>query len=186
MLVAAHHAGRLQFFGDLTTARQQGCFQGLSEATARDRLGGLRQGAVRRAPPSVALSVALHPPHRDLQSPPRIRRPERRRLPVQGLSHRGPRPLQNHDAGDRRNANNGNYGFPDFLFCEPHVRNRGAQLVLIFEAAAALGRFARLGSSRMATRFTFFTCHPACLEPRLCAAYSWPSTGATCGGSLPR
>src|SRR5712672_1520336 len=65
-------------------------------------------------------------------------------------------------------------------------RNRAAQLVLIFEAAAALGRFARLGSSRMATRFTFFTSDPACLEPRLCEAYSWPSTGATCGGSLPR
>jgi Putative transposase. len=31
------------------TARRQGCVQGLSGATARDRLGGLRQGAVRRA-----------------------------------------------------------------------------------------------------------------------------------------
>src|SRR5260370_19148657 len=38
----------------------------------------------------------------------------------------------------------------------------------------------------MTTRFTFFTSDPACLEPRLCAAYSWPSTGATCGGALPR
>src|SRR5260370_32861353 len=65
-------------------------------------------------------------------------------------------------------------------------RTRGAELALIFEAAAALGRFARLGSSRMVTRFTFFTSDPACLEPRLCAAYSWPSTGATCGGALPR
>jgi len=40
-------------------ARRQGCVQGLSEAVARDRLGGLRQGAVRRAQASVALSVAL-------------------------------------------------------------------------------------------------------------------------------
>src|ERR1700722_7918516 len=72
-----------------------------------------------------------------------------------------------------------------FYFASP-CRNRGVQLALIFEAAEALGRFARLGSSRMATCFTFFTADPACLEPWLCAAYSWPSTGATCGGSLPR
>jgi hypothetical protein len=65
-------------------------------------------------------------------------------------------------------------------------QNLGAQPVLILEVAAALGRFARFGSSRMATRFTFFTCDPACLEPRLWAAYSRPSTGATCGGSQPR
>src|SRR6266404_2196190 len=42
-------------------ACRQGCIQGLSGATARDRLGGLRQGAVRRAQAGVALSVALHP-----------------------------------------------------------------------------------------------------------------------------
>src|ERR1035437_10592452 len=72
---------------------------------------------------------------------------------------------------------------PGFFILRASYRNRGAQLVLIFEAAAALGRFARLGSSRMATRFTFFTSDPACLEPRVCAAYSWPSTGATCGGA---
>jgi hypothetical protein len=76
--------------------------------------------------------------------------------------------------------------FPGFFILRASYRNRGAQLVLIFEAAAALGCFARLGSSRMAARFTFFTSDTACLEPRLCAAYSWPSTGATCGGSLPR
>jgi hypothetical protein len=72
-------------------------------------------------------------------------------------------------------------GFLDF---ESHIGS--AQLVLIFEVAAALERFARFGLSRMATRFTFFRSDPACFEPRLCAAYSWPSTGATCGGSLPR
>src|ERR1039457_5640502 len=73
-----------------------------------------------------------------------------------------------------------------FFILRASYRNRGAQLVFIFEAAAVLGCFARLGSSRIATRFTFFTSNPAYLEPRLCAAYSWPSTGATCGGSLPR
>src|SRR5258708_4393445 len=83
------------------TARRQGCIQGLSQAIARDRLGGLRQGAVRRAQASVALSVALHPPNRDLQSPAGVRGRERRRLQVQGLSDRRARPLHDHDAGDR-------------------------------------------------------------------------------------
>src|SRR5712664_2280235 len=84
------------------TARRQGCIQGLSQAIARDRLGGLRQGAVRRAQASVALSVALHPPNRDLQSPAGGRRRERRRLQVQGLSDRGAWPVSDDDAGDRR------------------------------------------------------------------------------------
>jgi Putative transposase len=41
-------------------ARRQGCIRGQSGATAQDQLGGLRQGAVRRAQAGVALSVALH------------------------------------------------------------------------------------------------------------------------------
>src|SRR5208282_1207712 len=84
------------------TARRQGCVQGLSEATAPDRLGGLCQGAVRRAQAGVALFIALHPPHRDLQSPAAVRRPERRHLQIQGLSDRRASPLQDDDAGDRR------------------------------------------------------------------------------------
>jgi hypothetical protein len=72
------------------------------------------------------------------------------------------------------------------FYLRASYRNRGAQLALIFAAAAALGRFASLGASHMATRFTFFTSDPACLEPWLCPAYSWPSVGATCAGSLPR
>src|SRR6516164_2068292 len=83
-------------------ARRQGCIQGLSGATAQDQLGGLRQAAVRRAQAGVALSVTLHPPHRDLQSPAAVRRQARRHLQVQGLSDRGGRPLQDDDAGDRR------------------------------------------------------------------------------------
>src|SRR4030088_3324389 len=49
-------------------ARRQGCMKALSEATAPDRWGGLRKRAVRRTRASVALLVALHPPHRHLQS----------------------------------------------------------------------------------------------------------------------
>ena len=40
------------------TARRQDCIQGLSEATAQDQLGGLGQGAVRRAEASATLYVA--------------------------------------------------------------------------------------------------------------------------------
>src|SRR6478735_2638585 len=101
MLVVAHDAGRLQFFGEYARLADKAGIQGLSGAAARDRLGGLRQRAVRRAQASAALSVALHPPHRDLQSPAGRRRPQGRYLQVQGLSHRGARPLQDHDAGDR-------------------------------------------------------------------------------------
>ena len=50
MLIAAHDAGRLQFFGESCAARRQGCVRCLSRAPAQDRLGGLCQGAVRRAP----------------------------------------------------------------------------------------------------------------------------------------
>src|SRR6516164_3618382 len=102
MLVAAHHAGPPAVLRRSCAARRQGCIQGLSGATAQDQLGGLRQGAVRRAPPSVALSVALHSPHRDLQSPAFVRRRERRHLQVQGLSDRRAGPLQNDDASGRR------------------------------------------------------------------------------------
>jgi len=101
MLVAAHHAGRLQFFGDLARLAEKAAFKAYLKPLreidwvvyARSRSPG---------PPSVALSVALHPPHRDLKSPPGVRRPERRRLQVQGLSDRWAGPLQDHDAGDRR------------------------------------------------------------------------------------
>jgi hypothetical protein len=84
----------------------------------------------------------------------------------------------------RRDLLSANTDFPDFLRASHW--NRGAQLALILEATAAFGRFAGLGSSRMAARFTFVASDFACLEPRLCFAYSWPSTGATCGGSVPR
>ena len=49
MLVAAHHAGRLQFFGDHARLADKRCIRCLSGATAQDQLGGLRQRAVRRA-----------------------------------------------------------------------------------------------------------------------------------------
>jgi hypothetical protein len=86
----ASHVGRLQFFGDHARLADKAAFKAYL----------LRQRAVRRVQAGVAPSVALHPPHRDLQSPAAVRRPERHHLQLQGLSDRGARPLQDDDAGD--------------------------------------------------------------------------------------
>ena len=69
------------------------------------RLGGLRKGTVRRAGAGVALFVALHPPHRDLEQSPAWCPLTRTAVTfkIQGLSDRGARaPVQDDDAGDRR------------------------------------------------------------------------------------
>src|SRR5580704_15165401 len=77
--------------------RRQGCVQGLSRATASDRVVRLFQAAVRRARAGARLSVPLHPSGRDLQQPAHRRRRHRRHLQVQGLPDQGARPLQDHD-----------------------------------------------------------------------------------------
>ena len=80
--------------------RRHGGVGCLSNAFAPDRLGGLRQRAIRRAQASVAIFVALHPPRRDLQSlcpPTRTASPSSPRT----IGSRGP-PGQDDDAGDRR------------------------------------------------------------------------------------
>ena len=70
--------------------RRQGRVQGLSRAAASDQVVRLYQAPVRRAAAGARLSVALHPPRRDLQQPPHRRRRDRRHLQVQGLPDRGP------------------------------------------------------------------------------------------------
>ena len=69
MLIKAHTQGRLQFFGDHAALADKTSVQAIPGAAAQDRMGGLHQGPVRRARAGVALSVALHPPRRHLQSP---------------------------------------------------------------------------------------------------------------------
>ena len=68
-LVAAHQAGRLQFFGDHAHLADAQSLRGLSGAAAQGRMGRLRKAAVRRARGGAGLSVALHPPRRHLQQP---------------------------------------------------------------------------------------------------------------------
>src|SRR5262245_583051 len=51
-------------------------------------MGGQHQEPLRRAPTGLALSLALYPPPRHLQSSSGLDRPQRRRLPLEGPSHR--------------------------------------------------------------------------------------------------
>src|SRR5260370_17959715 len=68
---------------------------------------------------------------------------------------------------------------PGFFILRASYRNRGAQLALIFEAPAALGRSAGLGASPMVTRFTSLPADPRGFAHPFCTAYAWPSPGAT-------
>ena len=63
---------------------------------APDRLGGLRQAALRRPRAGAGLSRPLHPPRRHRQQPARRHDRRRRQLPLEGLS--AGRPPQGHDA----------------------------------------------------------------------------------------
>ena len=69
-LVAAHAAGRLEFFGARANLADTAAFaQYLSPSRAVEWVG-LRQAAVRRPGGRARLSLSLYPPRRDLQQPP--------------------------------------------------------------------------------------------------------------------
>ena len=97
MLGDAHSAGRLRFSNALA---------GLADARTFKRfLGPLRhtkwvvlQGAVRRARAGAALSVALHASRRHLEPPPCCGRRRSSGIPLQRLSCRGCRAVEDHDA----------------------------------------------------------------------------------------
>ena len=98
MLLAAHDAGRLQFFGDHAHLADKTAFKALSRATASDQVVRLQQVAVRdaggvggdepavgdRDPMRVAGQIGQHLLGAGVQ--------------VQGLPHQGARPLQDHNA----------------------------------------------------------------------------------------
>ena len=79
-LLAAHQAGRLQFFGDHAALADAQAFAAYLAPLRRSRMGRLCQAAVRRARGRAGLSVALHPPRRHLQQPADRLRPQRRHL----------------------------------------------------------------------------------------------------------
>ena len=83
------------------TCRQEDV-QALHRPAAAHQVGGLLQGAVRRARAGAALSLPLHPSCRHLQPPPRCSRRHRHRLPLEGLSHQRPGPLEDDAASPAR------------------------------------------------------------------------------------
>jgi len=66
-LAALHQAGRLAFFGDLVPLAARPNRRARSVAT--DRMGRLRQAAIRRPRSGARLSLSLHPSRRDLKQP---------------------------------------------------------------------------------------------------------------------
>ena len=69
-LARLHDAGKLQFFGDHADLADRAAFDAIPQTAAQNRLGGLRQGTLRRTQSRAGISVALHAPGRDLQQPP--------------------------------------------------------------------------------------------------------------------
>ena len=65
-------------------------------------LGSPLQGAVRGTRAGAALSLPLHASCRHLEPPPRCRRQHQHRVPLQGLSHQRPRPLEDDAASPAR------------------------------------------------------------------------------------
>ena len=102
MLMDAHDAGQLKFFNTHAGLRRQENVQALHCPAAAHRVGGLLQGAVCRARAGAALSLPLHASCRYLEPPPRCSRRRRDRVPLEGLSHQRPGPLEDDAASPAR------------------------------------------------------------------------------------
>ena len=83
-LLAAHH--RLKFFGCHAALHRRSGVRGLAGTATPNRMGRLRQASVRRPTGRAGLSVALYPSRRHRQQPADCLRPQRRDLPMEGLS----------------------------------------------------------------------------------------------------
>jgi hypothetical protein len=92
-LLAAHKAGKLQFFNQYAHLAEHMAFARYL-APLCNRLVRLREASVRRPRGSTRLSVALHPSCRNRQPPADRLRPQRRHLQLQGLSCQRPSSLQ--------------------------------------------------------------------------------------------
>ena len=85
-LAAAFADGGLRFFGDLAPLAEPRRLRRPLRGAAPDRLGGLRQAALRRPRAGARLSRPLHPSRRHRQQPARRHDRRRRQLPLEGLS----------------------------------------------------------------------------------------------------
>ena len=102
MLVAAHDAGRLQFFGDHARLADKAAFD--AYLAPLRKIDWVVYAKEPFAGPEQVLRYLSRYTHRIAISNRRlvVRRREGRHLQVQGLSDRGAGPLQDDDAGDRR------------------------------------------------------------------------------------
>ncbi len=69
-LLALYDSGRLGFYGSMAHLAERRAFLRHLSPVRKKALGGLCQAAVRGAPSSARLSIALHPPRRHLEQPP--------------------------------------------------------------------------------------------------------------------
>jgi hypothetical protein len=93
MLVAAHDAGRLLFFGDPGHLADKAAFKAYLAPLHRTKW------FVYSKPSRCWPICRATRTGRDLQQPPHRRRRDRRHVQVQGLPDQGARPLQDYDAG---------------------------------------------------------------------------------------
>ena len=102
MLVAAHDAGRLQFFGDHVRLADKAAFKAYLRPLRE--IDWVVYAKEPFAGPKQVLRYLSRYTHRIAISNRRLLSADqkRRHLQVQGLSDRGARPLQDDDAGDRR------------------------------------------------------------------------------------
>ena len=102
MLVAVHHAGHLQFFGDHLRLADKAAFKAYLRPLREIDWVVYAKEAVRRAQASAALTCRATPTASRSPIVALSRRPQRRHLQIQGLSDRRASPLQDDDVAHRR------------------------------------------------------------------------------------
>ena len=101
-LATAHAAGQLRFFGAHTDLADAKAFAAFLAPLRKTRWFVYTKRPFAGPEAVLAYLRPLHPPGRDLEQPADPRRRQRRHVHLEGLSGRGPRPLQDDDAGYRR------------------------------------------------------------------------------------
>ena len=101
MLVAAHHAGRLQFFGNHVQLADKAAFKAYLRPL-RQSIGWSTPRSRSPDPSKCCTTCRATPTASRFQSPVAVRRPQRRHLQIQGLSDRRASPLQDDDVDHRR------------------------------------------------------------------------------------
>ena len=101
-LLAAHAAGRLQFFGSHAHLADAKAFAAFLAPLSKKRWFVYAKRPFAGPEGRARLSVALHPPRRHLEPPPDRGRRAQRHVQGQGLPDRRPRPLHDDDARRRR------------------------------------------------------------------------------------